>query len=218
MRRSRFVTPLAALLLFAAVSPALAGPPLLCHPFDIGEARSLPWGGSWSEGAREYQLGKLVADTETILTPAAPVIVRMETLRRAAPYASLDANVAAQLLGTINARAAAAERAGGSSPATAMALFDAGYLRETYRQIAQLGRDNGFVRRSSAIAGVLGNGEGNTLMNRTVSLRPDDGAIRFAAALVAAGTDRSRYAEHAAKAREGASRDPLLARNIKQLS
>src|SRR3954469_10676218 len=114
MHRQRFRAPLAALLLFVAVSPALAGPPLLCHPFDIGEARSLAWGGSWSEGPRDYQLGKLVADTEAILTPAAPVIVRMETLRGAALYASLDGRVAAQLLEAINARAAAAERTGAS--------------------------------------------------------------------------------------------------------
>jgi hypothetical protein len=218
MRRPHFVTLLAALLLFVAVSPALAGPPLLCHPFDIGEARSLPWGGSWSEGLGDYQLGKLVADTEAILTPKAPVILRMETLRRAALYASLDRKVAAQLLDGINARAAAAERAGGSSPATVMALFDAGYLRETYREIARLGRVSGLGSRSSTIAGVLGNADGKILLDRTISLRPDDGAIRFAAALVAAGTDRSRYAEHAAKAREGAARDPLLARNIRQLS
>ncbi len=32
------------------VGPAFAGPPLLCHPFDIGSSRSLPWDGSssWS--------------------------------------------------------------------------------------------------------------------------------------------------------------------------
>ena len=216
MRRLRFVTPLAAALLFVAVSPALAGPPLLCHPFDIGDARSLPWDArSWSEGRKDYDLAKLVADTESMLTPATPVIVRMETLRRAALYASHDANVAARLLDMINARA---ERAGGASPATAMALFDAGYLRETYRQISQLGRFDGLGHRSNTIAGVLGKAEGKTLIDRTITLRPDDGAIRFAAALVAASTDKSAYAQHAARAREGASRDPLLARNIKQLS
>src|SRR5215211_5054184 len=146
MRRLRFVTPLAAVLLFVAVSPALAGPPLLCHPFDIGDARSLPWDArSWSEGRKDYDLAKLVADTESMLTPSTPVIVRMETLRRAALYASHDANVAARLLDMINTRA---ERAGGTSLSTAMALFDAGYLRETYRQISQLGRFDGFGHRS----------------------------------------------------------------------
>ena len=36
----------------AIARPAFAGPPLLCHPFDIGSAKSLPWSGvsGWSDG------------------------------------------------------------------------------------------------------------------------------------------------------------------------
>ena len=214
----RHVIPLGVFALFATVAPVLAGPPLLCHPFDIGDARSLPWGPDWSQGRSDYTVANLVADTEAILTPTAPVIVRMETLRRAALYASLDGKVARQLLQSLNARATAAERAGNSSPATAMALFDAGYLTETYRQISDLGRSSGWGTRSATIAGVIGKANGRSFMDRTIALRPDDGAIQFAAALVAASTDRSAYQEHAARAREGVSKDPLLARNIKQLS
>src|SRR5262245_54854933 len=209
----RHVIPLGVFALFATVAPVLAGPPLLCHPFDIGDARSLPWGPDWSQGRSEYNVANLVADTEAILTPTAPVIVRMETLRRAALYASLDGKVAKQLLQSLNARATAAERAGNASPATAMALFDAGYLTETYRQINDLGRAPGWGARSATIAGVIGKANGKSFMDRTIALRPDDGAIQFAAALVAASTDRSAYQEHAARAREGAARDPLLSRN-----
>jgi hypothetical protein len=213
----RLIVPLGLFALLAPVAPVLAGPPLLCHPFDIGEARSLPWEGrEWSQGRRDYNVANLVADTEAILTPATPVIVRMETLRRAALYASLDREVAAQLLQTLNARAAAAERP--SSAASALALFDAGYLTETYRQITQLGHFDGLGTRSRTITAVLGNADGKRLIARTIALRPDDGAIQFAAALVAVTTDKTAYAQHAARAREGASRDPLLARNIKQLS
>jgi hypothetical protein len=141
----------------------------------------------------------------------------METLRRAALYASFDGKVAAQLLQTLNARAAAAERI--SAPASALTMFDAGYLTETYRQISQLGRfGGGLGTRSQTIAVVLGKADGKKFMDRTIALRPDDGAIQFAAALVAASTDKTAYAQHAARAREGASRDPLLARNIKQLT
>src|SRR4026208_1903074 len=80
-------------------APALAGPPLLCHPFDIGNAKSLPWLGekSWDEGQPGYKLDRLVADTEALLTPSTPVIVRMETLRRAALYARTDARGARHL-------------------------------------------------------------------------------------------------------------------------
>ena len=41
-------------LLIASAVPALAGPPLICHPFDIGTAASLPF-GSTSEGWRGWQ-------------------------------------------------------------------------------------------------------------------------------------------------------------------
>src|SRR5260370_598362 len=39
---------------------ALAGPPLICHPFDIGDAKSLPWTGSaWNlSGNQSYDTGK----------------------------------------------------------------------------------------------------------------------------------------------------------------
>ena len=37
---------LAAVLLVPATS--IAGPPLLCHPFDTGGAASLPWGDGWN--------------------------------------------------------------------------------------------------------------------------------------------------------------------------
>jgi hypothetical protein len=219
MFRFRHTLRFAALALVVTASTAHAGPPLLCHPFDIGGARSLPWEGqSWSEGKSDYNVANLVADTEAILTPDAPVIVRMETLRRAALYASRDTAVATRLLAMVNERARAAERASASSPQTAIALFDAGYLAATYQQISVLHGDGGLGNRSQTIARVIGNADGKALLDRTVTMRPDDAAIRFAAALVAASNDRSAYVRHAAKAREGAARDPLLARNIKQLS
>jgi hypothetical protein len=38
----------AATVSMLVASPALAGPPLLCFPFDIGAAKSLPMGkGNW---------------------------------------------------------------------------------------------------------------------------------------------------------------------------
>jgi hypothetical protein len=219
MRPFRRAVPSAALAIAITASTALAGPPLLCHPFDIAGARSLPWEGrSWSEGRADYDLANLVSDTQAILTPAAPVIVRMETLRRAALYASRDAAVAARLLAVVNARAIAADRAGGASSDTALALFDAGYLAATFKQIAELGAMADLGARSRTVAGVIGDADGRPLLDRAVALRPDDGAIRFAAALVAASGDRTAYRAHAAKAREGVSRDALLARNIKQLS
>ena len=79
---------LAAAWLFS--SAALAGPPLLCHPFDTAGAASLPWGGGWNRIDTRYDTARLSADTLRLLATDTPVIARMETLRRAAIYASAD--------------------------------------------------------------------------------------------------------------------------------
>lgn len=211
MRTSRRILGFALVALLAAATPALAGPPLLCHPFDIGAARSLPWDGSnaWWQGKPGYNLQNLVADTEALLTPATPVIVRMETLRRAALYASLDSKVASSLLASLTTRADAG---------SLNALFDAGYLTETYKQIAMLRGEREFAARAGTIAGVLGKADGLAMLNKAITMRPDDASLQFAAALVAATADRSAYRAHAEKARKGAAQDALLAKNIDKVS
>jgi hypothetical protein len=211
MRNSRRALRFALVALLAAATPALAGPPLLCHPFDIGSARSLPWDGTnaWWQGKTDYNLQNLVADTEALLTPSTPVIVRMETLRRAALYASLDSKVAAKLLSSLTSRASAS---------SIDALFDAGYLAETYKQIAMLRGEREFAARAGTIAGVLGKADGLAMLNKAVTMRPDDPSLQFAAALVAATADRTAYRAHAEKARKGAAQDALLAKNIDKVS
>jgi hypothetical protein len=150
-----FTAALAAAL-FAA-RPALAGPPLLCFPFDIGVARSLPMGtGSWRATDPRYDVAHLVDDTVALLTPDAPIVVRMETLRRATIYAATEPAVADRLLQTLQARAA--ERTAHAP----LAVFDFGYLVETYRQgkfmfstpVAALDRIDGYqlVLKAQAIS------------------------------------------------------------------
>ena len=213
MLNTRRVVRFALVALLGTAVPSFAGPPLLCHPFDIGSARSLPWDGTnaWWQGRADYNLQNLVTDTEAVLTPSTPVIVRMETLRRAALYASLDDKVAARLLSSVTTRAQA-------GAASTMALFDAGYLTETYKQIAMLRGERQFADRARTIAGVIGQADGTAMINRAITLRPDDASLRFAAALVAATADRTAYRDHADKARKGATGDALLARNIDKLS
>src|SRR3989442_7926730 len=85
------------LSLFAPL--AQAGPQLICWPFDIGAARSLPWGGGgWHEAPANYAVNPLAVDTLSLLTPDAPVLLRMGTLRRAAIYAERDSRAAPELL------------------------------------------------------------------------------------------------------------------------
>jgi hypothetical protein len=88
---NRFAVALIAAILCLATA-AQAGPPLICHTIEIGEAKSLPWGGhNWNlSGGETYDTKNLVGDTLEILAPGTPVLVRMETLRRATLYARKD--------------------------------------------------------------------------------------------------------------------------------
>ena len=201
----------------AAATPAQAGPPLLCHPFDIGGAKSLPWDTATglSTGRADYAIDRLIVDTEALLGPATPVIVRMETLRRAAIYASRDRQVASQLLERLTARARASEKSGKADP---LALLDAAYVTEAFRQIGMLGRAQGFAERAPIARAVVGEADGTALMAKCLAARPGDAALEFAAALMAADKNRSAYEAHARKARAGASSDPLLARNLDHIS
>lgn len=213
---NRHAVPICLLSFTLLASPAVAGPPLLCHPFDIGSARSLPWDGSssWHQGQAGYKLSNLVADTEALLTRDTPVIVRMETLRRASIYASADAHVAGQLLGRLAARVDEADRTGRPDP---LALLDAAYVIEALRQITHVDYVKQFEGRAAALRELVAGKDGYAMVKKGVDLRPGDASFEFAAALMAAGKDRAAYAAHAKKARSGAPRDALLARNIHQL-
>jgi hypothetical protein len=205
-----------AVVVLGLAAPALAGPPLLCHPYQIGTARSLPWGNNgWSEGASGYNVQNLVADTEALLTPSTPVIVRMETLRRAALYASTDRAVASQLLNRLMARGNATDSKG---RADALALLDAAYVAGAFQEISRLGNNAGFRERAVAAREALGTADGYALIQKSIAARPDDPSIQFAAALIASDRDRSLYLAHAEKARAGAAKDPLLASNIDHVS
>src|SRR5258708_36931663 len=129
---SRFAIALVlALLCFAVV--AQAGPPLICHTIEIGKAKSLPWiSHNWNlSGGENYDTKNLVRDTLEILSPSTPVLVRMETLRRATLYARKDPLAAKELLARLYARATSADSSGHPD---ALAWFDAGHLAETYKQ------------------------------------------------------------------------------------
>ncbi len=197
-----------ALVLMTAV-PALAGPPLVCFPFDIGSSTSLPWSGSngWEGSRADYDVSRLTSDTIALLTPTAPVIVRMETLRRAAIYATRDTAVARTLLDTMLARVKTAAR-GGSTTEAALATFDAGYLIETYRQTAYKTPANGTL-----VAGL----DGYAMVRAAIEARHADPAMEFAAAIMTMGPGKPGYPEHVRQARAGVTADQLLARNIDHL-
>src|SRR5690242_4819778 len=205
-----FIAFATAILLFT--SEAQAGPPLICHAFQIGKARSLPWiSESWNlSGSENYDTKNLVKDTLEILTPDAPVLVRMETLRRATLYARKDPLAAKELLARLHARATAAESAGHPD---ALAWFDAGYLAETYKQ--WIGRNlphmtDGMRMDANPAAGV----DGYAMVKKAIALRGDDAQMEFAAALITLSDAHDEHAVHAQKAIAGAKTDGLLAQNL----
>lgn len=199
-------------LTLALAAPALAGPPLLCHPFDIGSAKSLPWtnSSSWFDGRNtDYPTANLVADTEAILQPATPVVVRMETLRRAAIYASRDDKAAAALVDRL------AWRAKGPDP---LAALDAAYIIQALRQMSAVG-DNGKMGVSgSALRQIVEGRNVPAYVAAAVQGRPSDPGVAFAAALISIDTDKQAYGKYAAQARAGAAKDALVARNLDHLN
>ena len=199
---TRSTGPLLALALVAFVaSPALAGPPLLCFPFDIGPATSLPWdkdNNQWKGMRADYDVSHLTADTVALLTPATPILVRMETLRRAALYATKDDKVAHGLVDTLVFRAKKAAPAD-----AALAEFDAGYLIETLKQTTYF---------APSAASIVETKDGYAMVQHSLTLRNNDPSIAFAAALMTWG--KADHNAHVQRAKAGATADMLLARNI----
>ena len=188
----------AALLGFAA--SVKAGPPLICHPIDIGQAKSLPL-LDWNEkGNGEYDVKTLTGDTLAVLTPDTPVLVRMETLRRATLFARHDPQVAKELLTRLHLRAVDSDAAGRPD---ALAWFDFGYLAETYKQ--WMGTDNPNPARAV---------DGYSYVKKAISLRPSDPEMEFAAALITLEGPASDHRAHLQKALAGSGSDPLLAQNL----
>ncbi len=190
------------LVLWAPV--AQAGPVLVCWPFDVGGARSLPWGGSgWHDARPDYDLNRLAGDTVAWLAPDAPVLVHMETLRRAAIYAQKDPQAAKELFSQLEARAEGTKSPSEPDP---LRLFDLGYFIESYRQASLAARTSGEL---------AGKRNGNELVQRALALRGPDAQMEFAAALVASVAGlRDAALQHLAKAAASATDGSLLEKNL----
>jgi hypothetical protein len=214
---------LAALLL---AGTAVAGPPLICHPFVTAEgAQLLPWVPSrnWYSPDRHYRVENLTADTLRLLTPEAPLLSRMENLRRATLYASADSQVGTELLLALLARA---ETPATDARAAALAQFDVGYLVETYRQLDQAvrygmldgkGRDDLLaVFAASATAADVAKVvdlDGRTLVRRVQEQVPALAAeLELAAALMS--PDNATAAVHRARAAAAAPAASAIAQNL----
>jgi hypothetical protein len=186
--------------LFGFTTLAHAGPPLICHPIEIGQAKSLPWVEINYGGSKNYDVKNLSRDTLAILDRQTPVLVRMETLRRATIYARRDAQAAKELITRLQERAANSDAAGRPD---ALAWFDLGYLAEAYKQWMGKGEPN-------PAAGLDGYG----WVRKAISLRGSDPEMEFAAAMMTLGRPEGVPRDHVQKAMAGAQHDPLLAQNL----
>ena len=195
----RLLPIVAAALLMAR--PALAGPPLLCFPFEIGSATSLPVGtGGWESTDPRYDATRVVEDTLALLTPQTPIIVRMETLRRATLYASKDLNRATALLDRLRDRATI------SDANASLAVFDFGYLIETYKQATHL-----FGAPMKAVQAI----DGYNLVAKASAMRGDP-QLEFALAVMTRDKTRGAdvYRAHLAKVVKAAPSDAAIEVNL----
>lgn len=182
-------------------SSALAGPPMICHTYSIGNDTSLPWGseaGSWNSPDPGYNTARLTADTLALLDSGKPLLSRMETLRRAAVYSARDKAAGLELASRLMARALAAEVRGQNN---SLALFDAGYFVESMKQMAH-------IFPSSVFAGI----DGYDWARRSVPGLQDKLAAEYALGLMQAATSWPNA--HIRLAAEGAQEGSLLARNL----
>lgn len=194
---------------FVLVVPVLAGPPLICHPINIGGAASLPWpsDGGGVLGRQDYDASRLVADTLSLLSPNTDVLVRMETLRRATIYAQRNPTVAKELLLKLDARTRA-------NPQDALAAFDFGYLVECYKQ-AQGARSEGFTAWGHREwFNPAANLDGYNFVKSAIRMRGEDAEMEFAAALISSVGSRKDCQQHIERAVAGAKGNALLTDNL----
>jgi hypothetical protein len=185
-----------------AAAPVRAGQPLVCSVFAIGDAASLPWtaGKDGALTAAAYGSERLVADTLALLVPKTPVLVRMETLRRASIYArnfaqQQQSEVGRLLAFQLVARALDAEARGTPD---ALAWFDAGYFAESLEQAGK---------------GLITPVDGYAWVGKALRLRGDDAQMEFAAMLIAYETP-ARPGRHWRRVQAGSKHDPALARQL----
>ena len=198
---------LAVVIVLASASPALAGPPLICNPFETGSTALLAWGSGpgWNTPDRSFDLKKLTAETVRVLDADAAVLSRMENLRRATIYAMQDPVAANQLLSTMIGRAL-------STTPTARAWFDAGYVVEAYKQAVHLRGPNGqFDRAAWAAVDETLRVDGYGFVKKAIAMAGPNAEMEFAASLMTQGAAATA---HRSRANAAATRGSFLAANL----
>lgn len=197
-------------------SAAFAGPPLICHPFTTGTgAPLLPWAErnqDWHSPDPAYDRTDLVADTLRLLSQDAAILDRMENMRRATIYAEENPAIATQLLRAVVDRTKTKPV---DARAEALEWFDAGYLLETYRQLAlvyQHGMRPAHNRWTALVPAELAELDGYALVQKASTLAPESRAeLEFASALMSREPLMTMHFQRAASSTQAGS---LLAQNL----
>lgn len=203
-----------ALAIILPAGSALAGPPLLCHPIDIGESVSLPWGeNAWSNDKITLDDAAFLALTLQLLSEDAPVLVRMETIRRATIHAAERPNVAADILAVLRARVDKSEESGEADP---LAMFDLGYLEASYTQMNMATDHNstGSGGRKRRQLEVTDEPPAYDLVTRASDLAGRPADMEFALALLTLQPAQPAHRQHLQNAVAGAVDQSLLAVNL----
>jgi len=198
----------AVLALLVTAAPALAGPPLICHPFVTEGGKLIAWGSGpgWNSPDHSYDIQRLVADTTDALTANAPVLTRMENLRRATIYAMRDPVIAEQLLRALMSRALSTTNDGG-------AWFDAGYLIEAYKQGTHLRDDRKATAAWAAVDATI-RVDGYGFVKKAIAMRGPNAEMELAASLMTQGDLSAAHRARAAKAGHGS----LVVKNLAKLA
>jgi len=205
---------LASLVTGSAAQAASVGPPLICHPIDIGKAESLPFGDAKFAVRHDFPLERVHPEAMRFLDGSDDVLVHMETIRRAVIYLAEGesrskkvgrVDLTRAFLADLDLRADEAARVEpGSTGAgsAALRIFDRAYAVEAFRQM-----------------GTKAEGNVEKGLEAAIARRPNDPALRFGVALATFGDHRggkSRiFLENLQKALAGAE-DPegLLRKNL----
>lgn len=199
----------------AAATPRW-GPPLLCHPFVIGEAESLPWGAGAFAVPDDLTPDRAAVIALEVLAEGDDLIVHLETLRRGAiallygrSEEPLAMERAQRFLTVLRGRAehlgllAELERGRGVAAARAAHGRALIHLAVAHEALANLGLHAESERQLARWldAGLAG--------------LPGDADAQLAATLLGVSwNDDKRWRVHARKALDASAEDPHLAANL----
>ena len=142
----------------------------------------------------------------------APILDRMENMRRATIYADENPRMAAELMRAVVERT---KTKPADARAEALAWFDAGYLVETYRQLGLIYQHEmrpAHSRWTSLVPEELAELDGYALVQKAVALAPESHAeLDFASALM---SREPLTATHLRRAASSAADGSLLALNL----